>query len=166
MNGVLLSNACLGPELNGTFSPAVKNKISAMFVTSAWVCSPFQAVADYPGGMRQRAALIRTLATKPGYSCYWMNHFLFDYQTRLEVSDDISTIIPQTAGKTAILVTVTYQKPSVSPIGCWCFQTGRGSLKQKPDDSCIRWPAEIFQEFAVYFNLLWKEIQNHQSCTA
>ena len=56
------------------------------------------------GGMRQRAALIRTLVLEPDILLLDEPFSALDYQTRLEVSDDIFRIIKE-AGKTALLVT-------------------------------------------------------------
>ena len=60
--------------------------------------------SELSGGMRQRAALIRTMALKPDILLLDEPFSALDYQTRLEVCDDISSII-RTRGKTAILVT-------------------------------------------------------------
>lgn len=57
-----------------------------------------------PGGMRQRAALIRTLLLKPELLLLDEPFSALDYQTRLTVSDDIGQII-RSSGKTALLVT-------------------------------------------------------------
>ena len=54
--------------------------------------------------MRQRAALIRTLARDPDILMLDEPFSALDYQTRLEVCDDISSIIKENK-KTAILVT-------------------------------------------------------------
>jgi NitT/TauT family transport system ATP-binding protein len=56
------------------------------------------------GGMRQRAALIRTLAPSPDILLLDEPFSALDYQTRLNVCDDVYKII-KTEKKTAILVT-------------------------------------------------------------
>ena len=56
------------------------------------------------GGMRQRAALIRTLATKPDILLLDEAFSALDYQTRLAVSSDVYGII-KSEKKTAIMVT-------------------------------------------------------------
>ena len=56
------------------------------------------------GGMRQRAALIRTLAPNPKILLLDEPFSALDYQTRLAVCDDVYSII-KAEGKTSILVT-------------------------------------------------------------
>ncbi len=56
------------------------------------------------GGMRQRAALARTLCTEPDILLLDEPFSALDFQTRLSLSDEIVEILRQ-AGKTAILVT-------------------------------------------------------------
>ncbi len=56
------------------------------------------------GGMRQRVALIRTLATNPDILLLDEAFSALDYQTRLSVTDDVYKII-KSEGKTTIMVT-------------------------------------------------------------
>lgn len=56
------------------------------------------------GGMRQRAALIRTLASRPKILLLDEPFSALDYQTRLSVCDDVHRII-KSEKKTAVLVT-------------------------------------------------------------
>lgn len=60
--------------------------------------------AQLSGGMRQRAALIRTLATDPDILLLDEPFSALDYQTRLNVCEDVSNII-RSEKKTALLIT-------------------------------------------------------------
>ena len=65
-------------------------------------------VDKYPsqlsGGMKQRVALIRTLATNPSYLLLDEAFSALDYQTRLDVTNDVYNII-KNERKTTIMVT-------------------------------------------------------------
>ncbi len=60
--------------------------------------------AQLSGGMRQRAALIRTLATDPDVLLLDEPFSALDYQTRLCVTEDVANII-RSEKKTALLIT-------------------------------------------------------------
>lgn len=61
-------------------------------------------VSSLSGGMRQRVALIRTIATKPDLVLLDEPFSALDYQTRLKVSNDIYKILKE-EGITGIMVT-------------------------------------------------------------
>ncbi len=56
------------------------------------------------GGMRQRVALIRTLATNPDILLLDEPYSALDYQTRLKLSDDLYRII-KSEGKVVLMIT-------------------------------------------------------------
>ncbi len=117
------------------------------------------------GGMKQRAALIRTLALDPDLLLLDEPFSALDYQTRLEVADDIGTIIRQ-EGKTAILVTHDLSEAISMADRIIILSHRPGTVKQV---LTVSFPAEYdtplkkrnAEEFSRYFNLIWKELKSH-----
>lgn len=85
--------------------------------------------SELSGGMRQRAALIRTLALNPDILLLDEPFSALDYQTRLEVSDDIGKIIKEQK-KTAILVTHDISE-AISMGDCVVILSHRPALLKK-----------------------------------
>ena len=127
---------------------------------------PEKVVDKYPhelsGGMRQRAALIRTLAMKPELLYLDEPFSALDYQSRLNAADDIGKII-QKEGKTAVLVT--------HDIGEAISLSSRVLVLSKRPATIVKEFVLPFQntglssleirnlpEFSTYFNLIWKEL--------
>lgn len=115
---------------------------------------------ELSGGMKQRAALIRTLALHPQILLLDEPFSALDYQTRLLVSSDIGQIIRE-SGKTALLVThnlseaisladrvlVLSKRPS-------CVRASLPIRLTLPDDSLLAYRRA--PEFQEYFNKIWE----------
>ena len=120
--------------------------------------------SELSGGMRQRAALIRTLALKPELLLLDEPFSALDSQTRLSVSDDIGRILRQEK-KTAILVTHDISE-AISMADRVIILSPRPAIIRKIVPICFdlenRTPmaSRNAPEFKSYFNLIWKEL-NH-----
>ncbi len=119
--------------------------------------------AELSGGMRQRAALIRTLAVNPDILLLDEPFSALDSQTRLMVSEDIYTIIRQ-EGKAAILVTHDISE-AISFADTIYMLTQRPAdvrsvhhLNLTTDGERTPLNARKAPEFQQYFTTLWEEM--------
>jgi len=115
------------------------------------------------GGMRQRAALIRTLAVNPEILLLDEPFSALDYQTRLVISEEIWLIIKKEK-KTAILVSHDIAE-AVSMSDRIIVLTKRpGEIKSEHDiklttaDCKTPIACREAPEFRIYFNKIWKEL--------
>ena len=113
------------------------------------------------GGMRQRCALIRTLATDPGLLLLDEPFSALDYQTRLSVSDDIHTIIRR-EGKTALLVTHDISEAISMSDRVVVLSARPGRVKGIHDLTELSGLTPMQRRdhplFHRYFNDIWKEL--------
>ncbi|MBD7914933.1 ABC transporter ATP-binding protein [Clostridium sp. Sa3CUN1] len=118
--------------------------------------------AELSGGMRQRVALIRTLALNPDVLLLDEPFSALDYQTRLKVCDDVKEIIKR-ENKTAIMVTHDLGE-AISISDRIIVLTKRpAGIKLDIKIDFKNKEATPFQrrkeaEFNEYFNILWKEL--------
>ena len=114
------------------------------------------------GGMRQRAALIRTLVLEPDILLLDEPFSALDYQTRLEVSDDIFRIIKEQE-KTALLVTHDISEAIAMGEQVIVLSSRPAGIKNVFDihlsvDKRTPFSSRTAPEFSAYFHQIWKEL--------
>lgn len=112
------------------------------------------------GGMRQRAALIRTLAFKPRLLLLDEPFSAVDFQTRMTVCDDVHSIIKHEK-KTAVLVTHDIAE-AVSMADRIVVLTARPATVKTIFDIDIDAPTPLKRResprFSYWFDRVWKEV--------
>ena len=158
----IYKNVILGLEIRGIKTK--ENEEYALELLKKYKLYDFKD--KYPtqlsGGMRQRAALIRTLAIKPKLLLLDEAFSALDYQTRMMVSNDVYNILRQEK-KTALIVTHDISE-SISLSDKIIVLTKRPAkikniheikfdMKNRTPINCRERP-----EFSGYFDTLWKEL--------
>ena len=118
--------------------------------------------SELSGGMRQRVALIRTLATKPKILLLDEAFSALDYQTRIMVTNDIYSILKKEK-ITAIIVTHDISEAISMSDRVLVLTKRPGTIKDihkidfeienRTPINCRESP-----KFSKYFNTLWKEL--------
>jgi NitT/TauT family transport system ATP-binding protein len=158
-------NAILGLEIQKKLTEESKNYVKELLKKyGLWEFKDY-----YPnqlsGGMRQRAALIRTLALKPDILLLDEAFSALDYQTKLAISDEVYKIL-KNEQKTAIIVTHDISEAIamcnrivvLSKRPAYIKRIYEISLTSDDQSPIGRRKAPEFRE---YFNSIWKELDIH-----
>ena len=159
------TNVLLGLEIQHQKTPEKLQKVDHML--DSYGLSGFRNArpSQLSGGMRQRAALIRTLALEPDLLLLDEPFSALDYQTRLTVCDDIYEIIKKEE-KTAVLVTHDLSEAISMADEVLVLSARPGRIRKRVPvkfDLANRTPmhSRSAPEFKDYFNTIWKELNDH-----
>ena len=139
-----------------------QNRANALALAEKYGLKQF--LKNYPsslsGGMRQRAALIRTLAVNPDVLLLDEPFSALDYQTRLSVCDDVYKII-RNERKTALLI--THDISEAISVADKIFVLSRRPARVIAEHSLSFPETEPLKrrenkEFSRWFEVLWKEL--------
>ena len=160
----ILNNCLLGLEINQKLNKDSKQKVIQLLSTYGLKDFIYSYPDQLSGGMRQRVALIRTLATNPDILMLYEPFSDLDYQSRLAVYDDVYKIIKQEK-KSAIMVTHDLAE-AISMADKVIVLSERPSKIKKIFDiklSNKSTPIENrkAKEFSKYYDEIWKEIDFH-----
>lgn len=160
------SNCILGLEIQNKKTPEYLEMAEYLLKEYGLAEVKHKRPMELSGGMRQRAALIRTLVLNPDLFLLDEPFSALDFQTRLEVSEDISSII-RSRKKTVILIThdlqeaislsdrvlVLSHRPAhiIRDIPIHLTRTRMGPLA-----------ARNAPEFNDYLNVLWEELKEKE----
>ena len=159
-------NVFLGLEIRGALTAESKRKAESLLEQYGLLPFAHARPSELSGGMRQRAALIRTLILEPELLLLDEPFSALDYQTRLTVSDDIGQIIRH-SGKTALLVTHDLSEAvSISDRVIILSERPASIARIVPIAFALEKDTPLNRrnapEFKNYFNEIWKELNHNE----
>ncbi len=160
----ILNNCLLGLEISKDLTSSNKKKVIRLLEDYGLKDFINKYPEELSGGMRQRVALIRTLATNPDILLLDEPFSALDYQTRLAVSDDVYRIIKKEK-KTVIMVTHDLAE-AISMADTVIVLSHRPAIVKTVIDINLTDKSTPInnrksKEFAKYYDMIWKEIDYH-----
>lgn len=164
----IMDNILIGLEIQKKKTPEAISRIERLLKNYGLWDFRNMYPKELSGGMRQRVALIRTLAVNPDILLLDEPFSALDYQTRILVSDDVYKII-RNEGKSAILVTHDISEAISMSDKIAVLSKRPATIKSiytiDLKISGERTPiiSRSAENFKDYFNILWKEIDSSET---
>lgn len=160
----VLNNCLLGLEIQNKLTTS--NRKYVVDLINTYGLKDF--INSYPnnlsGGMRQRVALIRTLATKPDILLMDEPFSALDYQSRLKISDDIYQILRKEK-KSMIMVTHDIAEAISMCDKVIVLSDRPAKIKNIYNIDLVNKSTPINnrsdKNFSKYYELIWKDIDCH-----
>ena len=160
-------NVLFGLEIRRRLTPETRAHADRLLETYGLAEFADRHPSQLSGGMRQRVALIRTLAVEPDILLLDEAFSALDYQTRLAVTEDVYRIIRRER-VTALMV--THDIPESICMGDKVLiLSGRPAVVREElpirFDLSDRTPLRCRScpEFGSYFNYIWKELGMYEA---
>ncbi|MHA6529056.1 ABC transporter ATP-binding protein [Paenibacillus sp. BAC0078] len=159
----ILDNALLGLELTGSLNEISRKKTLKLLEEMGLAGKEQALPSQLSGGMRQRVALVRTLATNPGLLLLDEPFSALDYQIKLQLEDLVSETL-RSRGTTAILVTHDLSEAIAVSSRVILLQRNPGKIRKifTVPEAIRRTPplyARDLPGFAELFHEVWKEME-------
>ncbi len=157
----VLDNCLLGLKITNQLNQASKQYVLELLNKYGLKDFIYSYPQNLSGGMRQRVALIRTLAIKPDILLMDEPFSALDFQSRLNISNDVYHIL-KSEKKTLIIVThdiseavtlcnkvivLTKRPAAIKNIYKIAFDQNSTPIERRSSE-----------KFSSYYNLIWKDI--------
>ena len=160
----ILNNCLIGLEVNKKLNEESKEYVVNLLNTYGLKDFIYSYPDNLSGGMRQRVALIRTLATNPDLLLMDEPFSALDYQSRLAISDDIYNILKK-ENKTMIMVTHDIAEAISMCDKVIVLSNRPATIKSIYDIKLENKTTPINnrkdKNFSYYYDKIWKDIDFH-----
>ena len=161
----VIDNALLGLEIKREKTEENVEYVKELFKKYGLIDFASKYPHELSGGMKERVALIRTLALKTDVLILDEPFSKLDYQARLKVSDDIYRML-KAEKKTALMVThdiaeaVSISDRIIVLSKRPCVIKNIYKIKREEDKTPIENRKDKY--FATYYDLIWKDLAYHE----
>lgn len=161
----VLDNVLLGLKIKGNLNDDSKNKVLDLLKKYNLDDYKYKKPHELSGGMKQRVALIRTLAISPDILFLDEPFSALDYKTRLEVSDDVYKIIKEN-NKTSIIVTHDINEAIAMASKVIVLSKNPATIMNiyniDIDDKILPTERRKDKRFQEYYDLIWNMLDENE----